>query len=543
MRIKFFAGGIDLHQRGNKRLFVNSSYWCLRHYNNIYGKNKDVTWLMPEYLSVYTLDEAIEIIKNDNVDILCLSMFIWSYDFHIELAKKIKSIQPNIKIIMGGPELTAHKKPGFLKQHPYVDFVVYGDGEQAFTQLIDYISGTDTDKSKWINIVEVNNEKEVVYPYQRFTDQEYYSRSLYIEQENFILRCLEYTNEQLNKYYKKGNHVFVIPVEFTRGCMYSCTFCDWSQNLTKKVIRAKRNFFKDIDFFHKHDIAITDADANFGQYKEDIEIFDYALSKYDPSKNFMFAVINLPKLKKSASEHIMKLQLERFPITQAIAMQDMDDEVLKNIDRPSISLTEHFNLINRIKEGISVEAVKKLEVQLMIGLPGQNLANSTNNIIEMIHNTGIKNFSVAIWELLANSPANDKLYLALHKLKFDKVYYLNHTTIAGHDLDWLYSTAAGNIHNTKLFKCHKAEIVQSGHFTWWEMQILRNLYILLRTAPESLFKNKDRAQLENIVYRLYRSSKQKINNQIPLHQPFIEKYNIRIVGHYDPVKKIMYNTW
>ena len=171
--------------------------------------------------------------------------------------------------------------------------------------------------------------------------------------------------------------------------MYSCTFCDWSQNLTKKVIRAKRNFFKDIDFFHKHDIAITDADANFGQYKEDIEIFDYALSKYDPSKNFMFAVKNLPKLKKSASEHIMKLQLERFPITQAIAMQDMDDEVLKNIDRPSISLTEHFNLINRIKEGISVEAVKKLEVQLMIGLPGQNLANSTNNIIEMIHNTGI----------------------------------------------------------------------------------------------------------------------------------------------------------
>ena len=66
--------------------------------------------------------------------------------------------------------------------------------------------------------------------------------------------------------------------------MYNCTYCDWSQNLTNKVTRRKAEWKLELEFFRDLDVQIRETDANFGQWKEDIEIYDYARSLYNPKR-------------------------------------------------------------------------------------------------------------------------------------------------------------------------------------------------------------------------------------------------------------------
>lgn len=524
-------------------MFINPSYWYLRHFYNLHGRSKDVTWLMPEFFKIYTSDQALEIIQQQQVDILCLSMFVWNYDFHIQLAQKVKTLMPNVKILMGGPELTAHKQPGFFDQHPYVDFVVYGDGEQAFTQLLDYFLGIDVDKSAWVNIVENNHGTETLYPYRTLTDQEFFSNSPYTSQQEFVLETIQYAVDQLPKHYKNQKNTVYVGMEFARGCPYSCTFCDWDQGQTKKIRRGKRDFFKDIDFFYNNDLAISETDANFGQWTQDIEIFDYALSKFDPNRDFRFQVRSTPKLKKSATEYIIENQLKNYGTDQWISMQDMDDQVLMNIDRPSVSLEEHFELINRIKNNVSEEKFLRLSAQLIVGLPGSNLELATKNIVNIIAATGLKNFTVAIWQLLSNSPANNKLYQSMHGLKFDRVCYIANGPVNDCDLESLYRIAAEEGHSNPMFDFLRSEIVQSGNFGWWDMQILRRLYESINNAPPGLFKNKSKDEIEKLINRFVNINRKRIEHQKSLHDPLINKYQIRLIGHYDQSNRTMYDNW
>ena len=62
-------------------------------------------------------------------------------------------------------------------------------------------------------------------------------------------------------------------LETNRGCPFTCTFCDWSQNLTKKVKRRKHNWKDELLYFKDIDVQIRETDANFGQWDQDLEIF------------------------------------------------------------------------------------------------------------------------------------------------------------------------------------------------------------------------------------------------------------------------------
>ncbi|MDO8603571.1 MAG: radical SAM protein [Candidatus Omnitrophota bacterium] len=72
-------------------------------------------------------------------DVVLLSGFLgnYSYRFCIEIAKKIKKINRNIFIIIGGPMATTI--PELLISHTLIDFVVKGEGELTIVELLDVI--------------------------------------------------------------------------------------------------------------------------------------------------------------------------------------------------------------------------------------------------------------------------------------------------------------------------------------------------------------------------------------------------------------------
>jgi hypothetical protein len=427
MKIKFLSNGPlgdvtvkDPAYYSSYACFINMAYFMMKHYYSLYGKNSEVQWLPADLILLDDVDTIISNLSVQQPDILALSIYVWNQELQFKIAKTIKEKFPKTVIVIGGPELTAHKNSNFFDTYPYIDYVVYGDGEQPLQQIIDYESKYIDSTDNFINIVKNNQGVWHKFPHEQLRDELYFSTSPYLSQKEFIQGHIEY----LESRGVPKKHM-VIGIEFARGCMYNCSFCDWSQNLTKKVKRRKTTWQEELEFFKELDITLRETDANFGQWPEDLEIFDYAASMYNPTKNFKFIVWNTPKLKKQATYHIMKKNAELYGLRMMISLQDIDQDVLAKMDRPSLSWDDHKQLILDLKNNTNADTRDLLSVQLMLGVAGQSFQSLTNTIRQVWSETNVYKYQINHWTLLSNSPGAEAFYQALHRLKFVPVYVIN----------------------------------------------------------------------------------------------------------------------
>ena len=70
-----------------------------------------------------------------NYDVLAFSCYIWNITQTIEVIKKIKAINPAIKILLGGPEVSYEWDKIIAIDE--VDFIITGEGEIPFGNFLD----------------------------------------------------------------------------------------------------------------------------------------------------------------------------------------------------------------------------------------------------------------------------------------------------------------------------------------------------------------------------------------------------------------------
>ena len=164
-----------------------------------------------------------------------------------------------------------------------------------------------------------------------------------------------------------------ISYTLTRGCPYACTFCDWNSGLGNKVSRRKNTYQQEIDLFQK--LGITNiylADANVGQYNEDVEMIEY-FAKKNLNENTNFHVGgNFSKLKKENNLKIFHTMAHGNLINKIFnfSVQEINQEVMKNINRPDVGWDVHLAMIEELTTSHPHFIAK---VQLIYGLPGQTL--------------------------------------------------------------------------------------------------------------------------------------------------------------------------
>ena len=426
MKIKFVSNGLNqdgsLTGSRHRAVTVNMAYYFLKHYYYLHGKG-DPTWLDCDLVHVQNFDDQFTYIKKQDPDMLALSVFVWNEKTQFKLALEYKKHNPNSIIVMGGPQLTAHKDNNFFKRYPYVDYVVYGDGEKPFQQLIDHHMGLGVAKEEFVNIIENRNSVSMKYPFEMISDELYLSTSPFLSQTDFIRQNLQRYGD-----FGIGMDRIKVGIEFARGCMYKCTFCDWSQNLTKKVKRRKHNWKDELLFFKETDVQIRETDANFGQWDQDLEIFDYATSLYDPKKNFSFIPNNTPKLKRKSAYYIIQKVLETYDHKTLpwypVSLQDIDPVVLKAVDRPSPTLDQHKDMIKQLKKDSNVTITDRLAAQVVLGMPEQTFDNFVDNMHTVWKKLGIRKYDINHWSWTPNSPAADAEYVSKYQLETVPVVYL-----------------------------------------------------------------------------------------------------------------------
>ena len=442
--------------------------WMLRLNHQIDSQSKhDYNWLAPWCLledDSNDLQNALDLIEKEKIDILCFSVYVWNRKRLMILAEKIKKIHPHIITIVGGPDIDSHINKNFFQEHPYLDWAMYGEGETAFSYLLDYIAGYDVD------LMNTVDKQGNVYPHQPFMDKNILKKSPYLEFEDEIRSICKKLKQDLN-----GTRLVLMVWETTKGCPYTCTFCDWSSGLHHKVRiwgkgELEANWKKELHLFTDIDEleVIFWTNPNIGLTPQDPEIVDYWCNLFRTNDNCPRLI--QPQWSKSKKDQVYQL-MEKFldagVITEfKVDLQDLDPKVLEYIERPEMPWPEHKPLLaEAIRKYYEKWNVHDTEVQIFFiwGLPGQNFENMKRNMIES-GSIGARAHTF-MFEILPLTPAAVDEYKQRFKLEIQKIIVKGDeivTVVSNSTMDkkeWFTGTVTYYLHKAMTQKFHWKKVI------------------------------------------------------------------------------------
>lgn len=329
-------------------------------------------------------------------DILCMSNYAWNSRLTAAFTQLVKRINPQLIVIFGGPNfpLKETERLDFLKEHSFIDFYIFGEGEMALANLLRELINHDFDvaaikaaKARMINCSYLTHDNNEVVTGA-------WTRTIELDQ----FPC-PYLDGLMDKFFELP----LIPLyETTRGCPFSCTFCTDGINEKSKIFRkSHKNIENSLSYIAKnikHSDTLIIADLNFGMYNEDIETAEIIAEQ---KKITGFPLKVGTALGKSNPEKIMQaVKILDGSLHIGLSFQSTDPEVLKNIKRKNI----HTPKLIKAAEDIGLrDSVDFTEV--ILGLPGDSLAKHYVTLREGV-DLGMTNIRMYQLMLLVGSTMN-----------------------------------------------------------------------------------------------------------------------------------------
>lgn len=473
---------------------INPNYLILKSYYKFKSPDNynKIIWTQPILFDKSNVDQIVEMIMQDNIDILCFSLYLWNSHHSFNIMKLVKQKVPAIKIIVGGPDVYANHDSDYFSNHPYIDYAVYGDGETAFIKILDSIIEDKPLDDDTVNVV----TKEKKYPHKVFDDPEFKGISPFLDQKKEFesqiqnLTSMGYKQEDIT-----------VRWERTRGCPYRCSFCDWNSGLHNKIKRKTNDWKEELDYLISFNLKIRSTDANWGLYDEDIEI-----TKYIIDNGGRFTTNSLAKLKKENVFKIFDIFVNAGSYEILIALQDINEKVLDNINRPEILWQDHKNMLLEFKNKYNNVIYS---AELIWGLPGQTVQTCIDTLVEL-SNCNFESILSWHWEFLVNSPASKKEYQEKYSLKFKEFIIIEdyfsfpneksmYSAIESSNLGYMISKRSIETYSAKFH-----EILMMHAFGYLYKSIdknnAKNTYRRLHMKYENKFKQIATFMLETGIY-------------------------------------------
>ena len=299
--------------------------------------------------------------------ILGFGVYIWNVTETTEVITAIKRLQPEIKIILGGPEVSYETEGQKIVE--LADHVITGEADLKFAEvcknLLDRRSETSSSPVlAKIIAAELPDFSRLTLPYDFYTEADLAHRIVY--------------------------------VEASRGCPFTCEFCLSSLDipvrqvpLDKFLAAMQRLMDRGLKQFKFVDRTFN---LNIGVSKALLEFF---LARYQPGMFFHFEMIP-DRLPAELREVIAK-----FPpgsLQFEVGIQTFNPEVGALISRRQNyeRMAENFNYLRR-------ETSVHIHADLIVGLPGETLESFAAGFDQLIA-LGPQEIQVGILKRLRGTP-------------------------------------------------------------------------------------------------------------------------------------------
>jgi radical SAM superfamily enzyme YgiQ (UPF0313 family) len=182
--------------------------------------------------------EILDYVKKSSPDIIGFGAVTPTIMKAFEIAKLIRAKFPKIKIVFGGPHPTS--LPLESIQKAYVDFVVFGEGEITFLELVQELSKTKGRKFSKIAGLIYKDKKVQINP----------PRGRLIELDDLPFPAIDLL--PLQKYESKDSKCKkFIPLLTSRGCPWNCIYCNKLTFGNKFIMRSAENIVQEIEELQK----------------------------------------------------------------------------------------------------------------------------------------------------------------------------------------------------------------------------------------------------------------------------------------------------
>lgn len=163
-----------------------------------------------EMLEVSINNHLLEIanqIFDARPDVLGLSCYIWNIELVKQLLPLVHKLLPECKIICGGPEVSYETKE-FMQEFSMVDYVVRGESEEAFHELMQALIEDKSNEEINIKGVAKRNLDNII------------DENVAVTVADLDRIKFPYDDEDIEALKDK-----IIYYESSRGCPYSCKYC------------------------------------------------------------------------------------------------------------------------------------------------------------------------------------------------------------------------------------------------------------------------------------------------------------------------------
>ncbi len=238
---------------------------------------------------------VLESLVRESADVYGFSVYIWNVSEMMQFASELKVLLPNTVIVFGGPEVSFEDE-SFFEAHPYIDYLIAGEGEDAFPMLCHSLEKG-----------EMPPKIIMAYPYEKFTEGGIFYDEIGDKPKGLV-------------YY-----------ESVRGCPFSCAYCLSSVHEGMRAKSVEKTLY-DLLQFEQFDgirtVKLVDRTFNFDRKRANVLWKTLSDEQYTKEYHFEVSAALLDEEAFSVLEQVPK---GKFRLE--IGVQSTNSATVMAIDR------------------------------------------------------------------------------------------------------------------------------------------------------------------------------------------------------------------
>lgn len=338
--------------------------------------------------------------------LVAFSASVWNMEYNKTLARMVKEKYPDCRIVFGGHSVRSDGE--LLRSENYIDYLLFGEGEEIFARLLLSFLGKDDPVEKIPSVAYRKDGKVISNPIAEPGDP-----------AKFPSPFLTGVFDKIMK--ENSGREFLAVLETNRGCPYRCAYCDWVNGKKMRFFPMEK-IAAEIDWLGRNHIGyVFCGDSNFGMYERDYEI---TLLLVEAKKKYGYPEAFRVCYEKNSAERVFRIckKLNEVGMDKGATMayQTLSPEALRNIGRKNLTM-EHFSALLKQYNESNIPAYS----ELIMGLPGETRDSFCHGMCRILESGQHNSLSVYNCEMLPNAEMADPAYIKKYGINVIKVEF-NH---------------------------------------------------------------------------------------------------------------------
>ncbi len=331
------------------------------------------------FIKEYTINnnkyDVVTELFEEKADVVAFSCYIWNIEFILDIARDLKKILPETKILLGGPEVSYGNF--YLEENSFVDYIITGEGEVAFESFLKHIN---SDIGKIKNLLYKKNGEVIKNEVCSLID---------INKIPFIYDKLDLDLRNRIIYY-----------EASRGCPYNCEFCLSSSFDGVRALDFERVKSDIMYFLEKKvpQVKFVDRTFNYNRARTK-DIWKFIINNDNGFTNFHFE-ISADLLDDEAINILKNARIGLFQFE--VGVQSTNEKTLKSSNR----INKNKKIFENVKKISSLNNIHQ-HLDLIVGLPYEDYSTFKKSFNE-IYELNPEKLQVGFLKLLHGTKLRDK---------------------------------------------------------------------------------------------------------------------------------------